>query len=147
LLKLEALSLQLLELPFQPLGRLPIGQCVNKPINLSADPSSFAAHMAKMRACLCLKPVPFGGELSREDFEQSWVHEPLTQSVHNCRLERIPADRQAIRANRLALVACGRATEMRLADLGEAVNGAAIFLKSGAAKFPSLAGLGCQPCG
>jgi len=27
------------------------------------------------------------------------------------------------------------------------VNGAAIFLKSGAAKFPSLAGLGCQPCG
>jgi hypothetical protein len=28
-----------------------------------------------------------------------------------------------------------------------AVNGAAIFLKSGAAKFPSLAGLGCQPCG
>jgi hypothetical protein len=77
--------------------------------------------MAKMRACLCLKPVPFGGELSREDFEQSWVHEPLTQSVHNCRLERIPADRQAIRANRLALVACGRATEMRLADLGEAM--------------------------
>jgi hypothetical protein len=28
-----------------------------------------------------------------------------------------------------------------------AVNGAAIFLKSGAAKFPSLAGLGDQPCG
>ena len=27
------------------------------------------------------------------------------------------------------------------------VNGAAIFLKSGAAKFPSLAGLGDQPCG
>ena len=31
------------------------------------------------------------------------------------------------------------------AEIG--VNGAAIFLKSGAAKFPSLAGLGCQPCG
>jgi hypothetical protein len=30
---------------------------------------------------------------------------------------------------------------------GAGVNGAAIFLKSGAAKFPSLAGLGDQPCG
>ena len=32
-------------------------------------------------------------------------------------------------------------------DKRELVNGAAIFLKSGAAKFPSLAGLGDQPCG
>ena len=73
-----------------------------------------------MGARFCLKPVPFGGELLREDFEQSWVHEPIAQPVHNRRLERVPSDGQAIRADRLALVACGRATEMRLADLGEA---------------------------
>src|SRR5208283_4624943 len=50
--------LELFELSFQPLGRLPIGQCVNKPIDLPADPLPFAACAAKKGARLCLKPVP-----------------------------------------------------------------------------------------
>jgi hypothetical protein len=44
-------------------------------------------------------------------------------------------------ARRRCLVATGG----RTGDAGIPVNGAAIFLKSGAAKFPSLAGLGDQP--